>query len=115
MCIMAATRLGQSPEMDQSEIPNAEQILSALSVLSYLTSGVARWDSLEPSFEPKLFYFHWDTGIKLGGDLGEIVALGAKFRPKWDPGRSGSLPKKKKKNFLGRLIFILSPHKCKLW
>ena len=30
MCIMAATRLGQSPETDQSEIPNAEQILSAL-------------------------------------------------------------------------------------
>ena len=46
---------------------------------------------------------------------------GLKFRPKWDPGRSGSLPKKKKKKnfffffFLGRLIFILSPHKCKLW
>ena len=26
-----------------------------------------------------------------------------------------SLPKKKKKNFLGILIFILSPHKHKLW
>ena len=37
---------------------------------------------------------------------------GRNFCPKWDPGRSGSLPKKKKKKlffFLGRLIFILSP------
>ena len=50
--------------MDQSEIPNAEQIPSALkkrlNQFSYLTSGVSRWGSLEPSFEPKLFHFHWD-------------------------------------------------------
>ena len=25
-----------------------------------LISGVARWDSLESSFEPKLFHFYWD-------------------------------------------------------
>ena len=45
--------------MDQSEIPNAEQILAALkkrlNQFSYLTSGVSRWGSLEPSFEPKLY------------------------------------------------------------
>ena len=50
--------------MDQSEIRNAEQISSALkkrlNQFSYLTSGVSRWGSLEPSFEPKLFRFHWD-------------------------------------------------------
>ena len=55
----------QRPETDQSEIPNAEQILSALkkkrlNQFSYLTSGVSRLGSLEPSFESKLFYFHWD-------------------------------------------------------
>ena len=39
------------------------------------------------------------SGIKLGGDLGEIVALGAKISPKLGSGRSGSLliTKKKKK------------------
>ena len=31
-----------------------------LNQFSYLTSGVSRWGSLEPSFEPKLFHFHWD-------------------------------------------------------
>ena len=50
--------------MDQSEIRNAEQISSALkkrlNQFIYLTSGVSRWGSLEPSFEPKLFHFHWD-------------------------------------------------------
>ena len=50
--------------MDQSEIPNAEQISSALkkrlNPFSYLTSGASRWGSLEPSFLPKLFHFHWD-------------------------------------------------------
>ena len=36
-----------------------------------------------------------------------MVALGAKFRPKWDPGRSGSLPKKKKKkNFFFFFFFF---------
>ena len=57
-------QMGQSPETDQSEIPNAEQILSALkkrlNQFSYLISGVARWGLLEPSFEPKIFHFHWD-------------------------------------------------------
>ena len=50
--------------MDQSEILNAEQISSILkkrlNQFSYLTSGVSKWGSLEPSFEPKLFHFHWD-------------------------------------------------------
>ena len=32
------------------------------------------------------FFVHKKSGIKLG-------ATRAKFRPKWDPGRSGSLPK----------------------
>ena len=54
----------QRPETDQSEIPNAEQILSALkkrlNQFSYLTSGVSRLGSIESSFESKLFYFHWD-------------------------------------------------------
>ena len=36
------------------------------------------------------------SGIKLGGDLDEIVAQGPKFCPKLGSGRSGSLPKKKK-------------------
>ena len=62
-CIHVYNR--QRPETDQSEIPNAEQILSALkkkrlNQFSYSTSGVSRWGSLEPSFESKLFYFHWD-------------------------------------------------------
>ena len=46
--------------MDQSEIPNAEQILSALkkrlNQFSHFTSEVSRLGSLEPSFEPKLFH-----------------------------------------------------------
>ena len=51
------------------------------------------------------------SGIKLGGDKGEIVALGTKFRPKWDPGRSGSLPKKKKKkNFFFFFFFFRETH-----
>ena len=54
----------QRPETDQSEIQNAEQILSALkkrlNQFSYITSGVSRLGSLEPYFESKLFYFHWD-------------------------------------------------------
>ena len=51
--------------MDQSEITNAEQILSALkkrlNQFSHFTSEVSRLGSLEPSFEPKLFHFHLDT------------------------------------------------------
>ena len=35
------------------------------------------------------------SGNKLGGDLGEILTLGAEILPIWDPERSGSLPKKK--------------------
>ena len=51
--------------MDQSEIPNDEQILSALKkrlnqLNSHFTSEVSRLGSLEPSFEPKLFHFHLD-------------------------------------------------------
>ena len=35
-----------------------------------------------------------------------MVALGAEISPKWDPGRSGSLPKKKiKKNFFFFFFF----------
>ena len=42
-----------------------------------------------------IYIYICNTGIKLGGNLGEIVALGPKAHPKWDPGRSGSLAKKK--------------------
>ena len=50
--------------MDQSEIPNAEQNIvflekKAQSVYLF-NQWCTRWDSLEPSFEPKLFHFHWD-------------------------------------------------------
>ena len=43
-------------------------------------------------------------GNKLWGDYSKIVALGPKFHPKWDPGRSGSLPNKKKVFFKGDSI-----------
>ena len=54
------------------------------------------------------------TGAQFEGDLGEILALGAEFRPILVSGRSGSLPKKKlkktKKNFFFFFFFILSAH-----
>ena len=59
--------------MDQSEIPNAEQILSALkkrlNQFNHFTSEVSRLGSLEPSFEPKLFHFHFDILEKWGHSL----------------------------------------------
>ena len=39
------------------------------------------------------------TGAQFEGKLGEILALEPKFRPILVSGRSGSLPKKKKKLF----------------
>ena len=61
MCIMAATRLGQSPETDQSEIPNAEQILSALkkrlNQFSYLINGEPDGVHLNPLLSPYYFIF----------------------------------------------------------
>ena len=50
---------------------------------------------------------------KARGDKGEMVAYAPKFHPKWDTGRSGTLPKKN--FFLGRLIFSSPEPKAPRW
>ena len=61
--------------------------------LNFIFSGVDEF-----CYEKKLFLksFH-RTGAQFEGYLGEILTLGAEISPYMVSGRSGSLPKKKKK------------------